>query len=91
MTDNQPEQVSMAGGIAQSSKGPPLHLIPTVALERLAERFSLGVERKGEKSWNALSANQRCLKDKPFLIERLSHLVIKLNITGIMSNFLLLL
>ncbi len=70
-----PEQVAMASGAAASSVGPSFHLIPTVALERLAERFALGVERKGDKSWNALSDNQQCLTDKKFLIERLSHII----------------
>lgn len=72
---DQPEQVTMAGGSASSSKGPPLHLIPTIALERLAERFALGIVRQGDKSWNALSDNQQCLTDKKFLIERLSHII----------------
>ncbi len=71
----QLEQVEMAGGIAASSKGPPLHLIPTVAMEKLAERFAKGIERKGDKSWNALSDNQECLLDREFAIERLSHVI----------------
>lgn len=65
----------MAGGIAASSKGPPFHLIPTVALERIAERFELGIERKGARAWNAVSNNQSCLLDREFLIERLSHVI----------------
>ncbi len=70
-----PEQVPMAGGKVASSKGPPFHLIPTVALVGLAERFALGEERKGDKAWNAGSNNQECLKDKDFLIERCSHII----------------
>lgn len=70
-----PEQVPMAGGKASSSKGPPLHLIPTVALVGLAERFALGEERKGDKAWNAGSNNQECLLDKGWLIERCSHII----------------
>lgn len=70
-----PPQVSMAGGLAASTKGPAIHLIPTAVLERLAERFELGVERKGSKAWNAVSANQDCLKDEDFVIERISHII----------------
>lgn len=70
-----PEQVPMAGGKAVSSKGPALHLIPTVALEKIAERFELGIARKGDKAWNALSKNQEVLDDVPFLIERCSHII----------------
>jgi hypothetical protein len=70
-----PEQVSMAGGKAASSKGPALHLIPTVALEKIADRFELGIIRKGDKSWNAISNNQECMDDVPFLIERCSHII----------------
>jgi hypothetical protein len=71
----QPEQVLMAGGIAASTPGPAFHLIPTVALERIAERFQLGIIRKGDKAWNALSTNQACLLDKDFVIERISHII----------------
>jgi hypothetical protein len=70
-----PEQIEMAGGLALSSKGPPIHLIPTVALERIAERFVLGIERKGDKAWNAVSTNQDCLRDKAFVLERISHVI----------------
>ena len=45
------EEIPFAGGKVTSSRVPPLHLIPTVCLERTAERFRLGVERKGEKAW----------------------------------------
>ncbi len=70
-----PEQILMAGGKAASSKIPPFHLIPTVGLRRLAERFALGIERKGDKAWNAVSSNQEILSDKEFLIERLGHVI----------------
>ena len=70
-----PEQVSIGMGLIASSKGPPLYLIPTVALERLAERFALGVERKGKLAWNATSDNQQCLTDKEALVDRLGHVI----------------
>lgn len=70
-----PEQVDMAGGKAASSKGPALHLIPTVALEKIADRFELGIARKGDKAWNALSNNQEVLEDREFLIERCGHIL----------------
>lgn len=71
-----PEQVEMAGGAAASSKVSPLHLIPTVALEKTAARFALGIERKGKKSWNALSDNQHVLTNREFLLERCSHIML---------------
>ena len=71
----QPEQIAMAEGKAASTKGPSLHLIPTEALVKLADRFELGVERKGDKAWNALSNNQEILLNREFLIERISHVI----------------
>lgn len=62
-------------GKVLSTKGPALHLIPMQALVGLADRFEKGVERKGDKAWNALSANQECLEDKDFLLDRISHLI----------------
>jgi len=70
-----PPQVLMAGGKVASTKGPAYHLIPTAALNKLAERFELGIERKGDKAWNATSNNQDCLTDKDLLIERCSHII----------------
>lgn len=74
-TEKHPPQTLMAGGKAASTKGPSFHLIPTVALVKLAERFELGEERKGDKAWNATSKNQECLLDKAWLIERCSHII----------------
>lgn len=73
--DKRPPQIPMAGGIAASSPCPPFHLIPTIGLIGLAERFQKGVDRKGDKAWNATSSNQACLKDKAFAIERISHII----------------
>jgi hypothetical protein len=70
------EQVLMAGGLVASSKVPPVHLIPTAAIVALAERFQQGVERKGDKAWNATSPNQVVLDDRAFAIERLSHVIL---------------
>lgn len=70
-----PPQVAFAGGAALSSKIPPLHLIPTISLEELAERCRLGIERKGEKAWNAMSNNQQVLFDQDFILERISHVI----------------
>jgi len=72
---DHPVQIAMAGGKAASSVGPPFHLIPTSALTHLANRFQKGIERKGDKAWNALSNNQECLTDKEFVIERMSHII----------------
>lgn len=62
-------------GKVLSTKGPALHLIPMEALVGLADRFQKGVERKGDGAWNALSANQECLVDKDFLLDRISHII----------------
>ena len=78
MADEQthPEQVPMAGGAALSSKIPPWHLIPVVAMDSLAKRMQLGIERKGfQKSWNAISPNQHILLDRNFLIDRCGHIM----------------
>jgi len=72
---DHPVQIAMAGGKAASSVGPPFHLIPTSALTHLANRFQKGIERKGDKAWNALSNNQECLLDREFVIERMSHII----------------
>lgn len=68
-----PPQVDFGNG--RSTKGPDLHLIPTLALVQLAERFTLGEERKGDKAWNANSSNQEVLVNKPFILERISHVI----------------
>ena len=66
----------MAGGLVTSSKIPGFHRVPTEALRRLAERFDLGVERKGEdKAWNALSKNQEVLTNREFVLERIGHVI----------------
>lgn len=70
------EQRRMAGGKVSSTKVPPLHLIPTVALTTLADRFQAGKDRKGGGAWNALSKNQEILTDKEFLIERCDHIIL---------------
>lgn len=70
-----PKEIPMAGGLASSSVCPPYHLVPTVGMKMLAERFQAGVDRKGDKAWNAVSSNQACLKDKAFVIERISHII----------------
>ncbi len=74
-SSEHPVQIPMAGGKAASSVGPPFHLIPTSALVHIANRFQKGIERKGDKAWNALSNNQECLTDKAFVIERMSHVI----------------
>lgn len=69
------EEISFAGGKVSSSKQPSFKLIPTIALVRLANVCDLGIERKGEKAWNALSRNQEVLEDKEFILERISHVI----------------
>lgn len=75
ISEDHPPQVDYAGGLAASTKIPHFHLIPTVALEALAERFEKGIERKGDKAWNAISSNQQILTNREFAIERISHII----------------
>lgn len=60
------------GSGATSTKQPRLSLIPHQGLVNAALRFELGLERHGEKAFNALS-NQKPLSDIEWLIERCSH------------------
>lgn len=75
MSELNSNQVLFAGGKAASTKGPRYELIPTVSLTRLAARFELGIKKKGDKSWNALSGNQEILGDIDFAIDRCGHVV----------------
>lgn len=68
-----PEEIPMAGGVVSSSKQPRIDLLPTELFFRAAARFELGIERKADKAWNALSANQSCLTDKEFVLDRIGH------------------
>lgn len=70
-----PGQVLMAGGRAASTPIPPFHLIPTAAIEGIANRFAKGVENKGDRCWTAISDNQEVLLNKEFVLERIGHVV----------------
>jgi hypothetical protein len=76
MPDQNAPEIVMAGGATSSSQIPAASLIPTEALIRLAKRFELGVERKGDKAWNALSSNQAVLVDREFIMHRISHVIL---------------
>lgn len=70
-----PEELrEFASGVA-SSKDPRLDLIPYGSLARLADRFELGIERKGDKAWNSSSTNTAPLTDEAFIIDRAMHAV----------------
>jgi hypothetical protein len=69
------KEIDMAGGRVSSSEIPHFELIPTVALVRLAERFKLGLDRKGDKAWNALTQNQEVLTDRGFILSRIAHVI----------------
>ena len=79
MPDPNAKEIPMAGGIVSSSECPPYHLIPTEALTRLAYRFQAGIDRKGDKAWNAISQNGDCLTDKQFILARISHVIAHAN------------
>lgn len=72
--DNAPE-IPMAGGKVSSSKAPRIDLIPTEPIYRLAKRFEVGVERKKEMAWNALTPNQEVLRDQEFILSRITHVI----------------
>lgn len=60
----------------KSTKLPRLELIPKSTLISLAERFELGIERKGSYAWNASRSDlHKTLEDEKFVMERLSHCI----------------
>lgn len=65
----------MADAAVSSSKIPRIDLIPTEAIVRLAERFQLGVERKGDKAWNVTTDNQAAIMDREFILARIAHVI----------------
>lgn len=62
-------------GNGASSQIPPVHLIPRVLVDNLANRFAAGVASKGDKAWNAMSTNQDLLISVEFLKDRLGHAI----------------
>ena len=68
-------KVSLAGGTFTSSKIPRFELIPRQPLIRLAARMELGLERHGEKSWNALTPDHPALSNKEAIIARAAHAI----------------
>jgi hypothetical protein len=68
------EELEFSG--VKSTKIPRFELIPKSALEALALIFEKGIEKKGDGAWNALTLHrEETLKDKAFVIERLSHVI----------------
>ncbi len=65
----------LAGGKIASTKIPRVELIPTEAINRLASICELGLERKKEKAWNALTRNQEILQDKEMMFDRIGHVI----------------
>lgn len=56
-----------------STTKPRFELLPYEGLKRAAIRYELGLQKHGDRAWNALSPNQVALTDKEWLIERCSH------------------
>lgn len=71
--EGHPPQIDIGNG--RTTKSNDFMLIPTIALKRLADRFSLGEIRKGEKAWNAMSKFQDVLTERAFVLERLNHVI----------------
>ena len=60
----------------KSTKIPRYELIPMSLLDCAALIFEKGIVKKGDGAWNALTLNkEEALKDKDFVIERLSHVI----------------
>src|ERR1039458_9150780 len=74
MISENGEKRDFTSGVT-STKQPRLSLIPHKGLVNAAIRFELGLERHGDKAWNNLSPNKEALKDKEWLIERVSHCI----------------
>jgi hypothetical protein len=72
--EGHPPQIEVVPG-ALSTPGIDYELIPSIVWERLAKRFMLGQERKGDKAWNADSPNQDILTSRKFILNRLGHTV----------------
>lgn len=74
MSNAKPQEITY--GSLSSSKIPNLKLITTHFLHRVAARCDLGIERKGDKAYNALSPHtDENLKNLDFAIERCSHVI----------------
>ena len=58
-----------------SSLKPEFSRIPYNALVALANRFTLGQKKYGDKAWNALSPNQEGLKDEDWIVARAEHII----------------
>lgn len=67
------QEIKFASG-ASSSYCPPYYLIPKNALERLANVFQRGINRKGDAAWNVYGS-QEALTDINFVIDRVSHII----------------
>jgi len=75
MPSDSPMQ-KFSDGKVSSTKVPEYRYIPTEALNRLALRFSAGVERRPDgTAWNACSENQECLTNVAFVLNRLEHAI----------------
>lgn len=73
-SEGHPPQIEIVPG-ALSTPGIDYELVPPIVWERLAKRFMLGEERKGDKAWNADSKNQDILSNKKFILNRLGHTI----------------
>lgn len=64
-----------AGG-ASSSACSSFRLIPFIAIKELADRCQLGLDRKGDKAWNATNPNaDKILDDTAWVINRAEHAI----------------
>jgi hypothetical protein len=68
-------QIPIADGKVLTTKVPGFHLIPTESLVRLAERFQLGIDKKGKMAWNSLTDNQEVLTNKELIFDRIGHII----------------
>lgn len=69
------KEIDQAGGLVSSSEIDDFAYITTHSLQRLAYRCKIGVQRKGDKAWNATTSNHDCLTNIDFAINRISHVI----------------
>lgn len=72
----QEDTYTAPSGVTRSRKMPPYHMIPTEALDCMAERFGLGFEKKKEKSFQSRRYTHMAevLKDDEFFQDALNHM-----------------
>lgn len=67
-SSSRDEKITFASGASSSGKLPRFDLIPRIALQKLAERFTLGSIKYGDFNY------KKGFNDKKFILDRINHL-----------------